>query len=292
MQVIRIGQFSQSPVLAVIQHFNLLPEYEIEITNVVSSPAQFESLMKDELDIALTSPDNVLLYGTTANNPLKAECDLKMLRSIDRGLKLSLVSNDEISEVSNLQKAVFSIDSITSGFAILLKKMLLDLNIDIDDNLNFVQAGSTPKRLNHIMEHQSQVTILNAESKIAADKNKLKTWIDVSQVVDNYLGTVICVQSKNEQNNQTKDFMAAWKVAIDRIFSFDFTAFKQIFPDQNSTLATTEYFELLLDKIHGMTSKNELSVEKLTSLIAIRSATSAYTPQITQVGKLISDKYE
>jgi hypothetical protein len=234
----------------------------------------------------------VLLYGTTANNPLKAECDLKMLRSIDRGLKLSLVSNDEISEVSNLQKAVFSIDSITSGFAILLKKMLLDLKIDIDDNLNFVQAGSTPKRLNHIMEHQSQVTILNAESKIAADKNKLKTWIDVSQVVDNYLGTVICVQSKNEQNNQTKDFMAAWKVAIDRIFSFDFTAFKQIFPDQNSTLATTEYFELLLDKIHGMTSKNELSVEKLTSLIAIRSATGAYTPQITQVGKLISDKYE
>ena len=33
MKVLRIGQFSQSPVLAVIQHFNLLPDYEIEITN-------------------------------------------------------------------------------------------------------------------------------------------------------------------------------------------------------------------------------------------------------------------
>jgi len=56
MKLLRIGQFSQSPVLAVIQHFNLLPDYQIEITNVVSSPAQFEALMKDELDIALTSP--------------------------------------------------------------------------------------------------------------------------------------------------------------------------------------------------------------------------------------------
>ena len=138
MKVLRIGQFSQSPVLAVIQHLNLLPDYEIEITNVVSSPAQFESLMKDELDIALTSPDNVLLYGTTANNPLKAECDLKMLRSIDRGLKLSLVSNDQVKTVSDLQNATFSIDSITSGFAILLKKMLLDLKIDIEKNLKII----------------------------------------------------------------------------------------------------------------------------------------------------------
>ena len=292
MKVLRIGQFSQSPVLAVIQHLNLLPDYEIEITNVVSSPAQFESLMKDELDIALTSPDNVLLYGTTANNPLKAECDLKMLRSIDRGLKLSLVSNDQVKTVSDLQNATFSIDSITSGFAILLKKMLLDLKIDIEKNLNFVQAGSTPKRLIHIMENQSQVTILNAESKIKADKSNLKTWIDVSQVVDNYLGTVICVKGENEQTSQTKDFMKAWKIAVSKIFAFDLSSFKKMFSDSDSVLANQDYFELLLDNTHGMTINNELSVEKLKSLIDIRSATGAYTPQATQIGKLISDQYE
>ena len=292
MKLLRIGQFSQSPVLAVIQHFNLLPDYQIEITNVVSSPAQFEALMKDELDIALTSPDNVLLYGTTTNNPLKAECDLKMLRSIDRGLKLSLVSNDQVKNVADLQSATFSIDSITSGFAILLKKMLLDLKIDIENNLNFVQAGSTPKRLTHIMENQSQVTILNAESKIKADKNNLKTWIDVSEVVDNYLGTVICVQGKNESSTLTLDFMKAWKIAVSKIFAFDFSAFKEIFPDPESPLANKDYFELLLNDVHGMTINNELSVENLKSLIDIRSATGAYTPQISQIGKLISDQYD
>jgi hypothetical protein len=292
MKLLRIGQFSQSPVLAVIQHFNLLPDYQIEITNVVSSPAQFEALMKDELDIALTSPDNVLLYGTTTNNPLKAECDLKMLRSIDRGLKLSLVSNDQVKNLADLQSATFSIDSITSGFAILLKKMLLDLKIDIENNLNFVQAGSTPKRLTHIMENQSQVTILNAESKIKADKNNLKTWIDVSEVVDNYLGTVICVQGKNERSTLTVDFMKAWKIAVLKIFAFDLSSFKEVFPDPESPLANKDYFELLLNDVHGMTINNEISVENLKSLIDIRSATGAYTPQISQIGKLISDQYD
>jgi hypothetical protein len=240
----------------------------------------------------LTSPDNVLLYGTTTNNPLKAECDLKMLRSIDRGLKLSLVSNDQVKNVADLQSATFSIDSITSGFAILLKKMLLDLKIDIENNLNFVQAGSTPKRLTHIMENQSQVTILNAESKIKADKNSLKTWIDVSEVVDNYLGTVICVQGKNERSTLTVDFMKAWKIAVSKIFAFDLSAFKEVFSDPESPLANKDYFELLLNDVHGMTIKNELSVENLKSLIDIRSATGAYTPQISQIGKLISDQYD
>jgi hypothetical protein len=41
-----------------------------------------------------------------------------------------------------------------------------------------------------------------------------------------------------------------------------------------------------------MTINNELSVEKLKSLIDIRSATGAYTPQVSQIGKLISDQYE
>jgi hypothetical protein len=292
MKTLKIGQFSQSPVLLAIQHFNLLPDYELEISNVTSSPSQFESLVKKELDIALTSPDNVLLYGTTDKNALKQKIDLKMLRSIDKGLKLSLVSNGEIKNASQLQNAVFSIDSITSGFALLLKNMLLNLKIDLDKEINFVQAGSTPKRLLHILDNNSQVTILNAESKIVADKKSLKTWMDVSQVSNNYLGTVICVKAVDEVAQPIKDFMRAWKTAVEMILTFSYVQFKEIFTDKESPLATIEYFELLKDQKHGMTQKNELSVENLIPLVEIRKATNAYAPDISLIGNLISNKYD
>ena len=256
MQTLRIGQFSQSPVLLAIQHFNLLPEYQLEISNVTSSPSQFESLAKNELDIALTSPDNVLLYGTTDKNALKQKIELKMLRSIDKGLKLSLVSNGEIKNISQLQTAIFSIDSITSGFALLLKNMLLNLKLDLDQEINFVQAGSTPKRLLHVLDNNSQATILNAESKIVADKKSLKTWMEVTQVSNNYLGTVICVKAKDESVQHVKDFMSAWKSAVEMILNFNSEQFKEIFTDKESPLATKEYFELLKDEKHGMTLKN------------------------------------
>ena len=55
---------------------------------------------------------------------------------------------------------------------------------------------------------------------------------------------------------------------------------------------TKEYFELLKDEKHGMTLKNELSVENLIPLIEIRKATHAYTPDISLIGNLISNKYE
>ena len=292
MQTLRIGQFSQSPVLLAIQHFNLLPEYQLEISNVTSSPSQFESLAKNELDIALTSPDNVLLYGTTDKNALKQKIELKILRSIDKGLKLSLVSNGEIKNISQLQTAIFSIDSITSGFALLLKNMLLNLKLDLDQEINFVQAGSTPKRLLHVLDNNSQATILNAESKIVADKKSLKTWMEVTQVSNNYLGTVICVKAKDESVQHVKDFMSAWKSAVEMILNFNSEQFKEIFTDKESPLATKEYFELLKDEKHGMTLKNELSVENLIPLVEIRKATHAYTPDISLIGNLISNKYE
>ena len=292
MKTLRIGQFSQSPVLLAIQHFNLLPEYQLEISNVTSSPSQFESLAKNELDIALTSPDNVLLYGTTDKNALKQKIELKILRSIDKGLKLSLVSNGEIKNISQLQTAIFSIDSITSGFALLLKNMLLNLKLDLDQEINFVQAGSTPKRLLHVLDNNSQATILNAESKIVADKKTLKTWMEVTQVSNNYLGTVICVKAKDESVQHVKDFMSAWKSAVEMILNFNSEQFKEIFTDKESPLATKEYFELLKDEKHGMTLKNELSVENLIPLIEIRKATHAYTPDISLIGNLISNKYE
>lgn len=292
MKTLRIGQFSQSPVLLAIQHFNLLPEYQLEISNVTSSPSQFESLAKNELDIALTSPDNVLLYGTTEKNALKQKIELKMLRSIDKGLKLSLVSNGEIKNISQLQTAIFSIDSITSGFALLLKNMLLNLKLDLDQEINFVQAGSTPKRLLHVLDNNSQATILNAESKIVADKKSLKTWMEVTQVSNNYLGTVICVKAEDESVQHVKDFMSAWKSAVEMILNFNLEQFKEIFTDKESPLATKEYFELLKDEKHGMTLKNELSVENLIPLVEIRKATHAYTPDISLIGNLISNKYE
>ena len=80
--VIRVGQFSESPVLAIARALELNTRFGIdwETQRVQSSPGQFKSLRSNEMDIAITSPDNVLLYATTPNNPLKEQLDVQFLR--------------------------------------------------------------------------------------------------------------------------------------------------------------------------------------------------------------------
>lgn len=291
MQKISVGQFSQSPILFAIAHNNFLPEYEIEITNVVSSPAQFGALMKGELDIAITSPDNVLLYATTPNNPLDKMCDLIMLRSIDRGLNLSLVSTPEILKIQDLLKATFSIDSPTSGFAILLNSMLRRLKIDVSQ-VNFAAAGSTPKRLLHMIEGSSQASILNAESRIQADERGFKTWMNVSEVSSNYLGSVICVEGGSEETEKIQAFMTAWKKANDWILEASMEQYIETFSQDLPILASESYFKLLHDPVHGLTKDNMLNIESLETLILLREESNAYVPKIDQLPELISNKYD
>ncbi|MDP1712030.1 MAG: hypothetical protein Q8K86_06195 [Candidatus Nanopelagicaceae bacterium] len=291
MKRIRVGQFSQSPVLFAIAYNNFLPGYQIEVTNVTSSPAQFESLMKGDLDIALTSPDNVLLYATTPKNPLGEICDLIMLRSIDRGLDLSLVSTPEISNTQDLLRAIFSIDSPTSGFALLLNSMLRKLDIDIS-KVTFAAAGSTPKRLTHMIEGSSQASILNAESKVQAEENGFKIWMNVSEVSNNYLGTVICVQRVHENQADIQDFMSAWRRANDWLLSASISEYFKIFNEEESVLKSQKYFNILHNPMHGLTKENALSFDSMQTLVKIREESGAYTPKTEQLPNLISHKYD
>jgi ABC-type nitrate/sulfonate/bicarbonate transport system substrate-binding protein len=291
MQKIRVGQFSQSAALLVIAHNNFLPDYEIEITNVASSPAAFGALMKGDLDIAITSPDNILLYATTPDNPLGKICDLIMLRSIDRGLNLSLVSTPEVSTIEDLRKATFSIDSPTSGFAMLLNFMLRKLGVDPTE-VNFVAAGSTPKRLVHMRENSSQASILNAESKIQANELGFKTWMSVSDISSNYLGSIICVERSMETTEKVKDFMVAWKKAIDWLLEASFSQYSQAFSHASPALASENYFKLLHDPIYGLTKENVLSIEALQILIKIREESNAYVPPSASLSGLISAVYK
>ena len=287
MNKIRVGQFSQSPNMLVIKKLKLLPEFELEISNVQSSPAQFQSLQSDELDIALTSPDNVLLFGTTAENPIGVLCELNILRSIDKGLKLSLVSNSDAHRVEDLQSLRFSIDSPASGFSFLLKSMARKLGARPED-FHYVSGGSTPKRLNGIIEGEAEATILNAESVVKAEELGYKNWIDVSQVAPNYLGTVLCAKKENRTANFMEPFLAAWEKSTQWLLDQDFQGYSSIFEGTESKINSASYFTILQHKIHGLTATNEADVDALESLIEIRRESGGYVPAASSLSQLFN----
>jgi ABC-type nitrate/sulfonate/bicarbonate transport system substrate-binding protein len=284
--LIRVGQFSESPVLAIARalELNTLFGIEWETQRVQSSPGQFESLRSAEMDIAITSPDNVLLYATTAQNPLKEQLDIQFLRPIDRGLRLALYTSADIKSVEDFTGSTLGVDVMSSGFAILMLQMLASLGID-HSTINFEAIGATPKRLGAIQDGTVKGTVLNAETAVAAEQAGLRRWATSTDVSDDYLGTVL-VQMAGPVSDHTRAFLDLWEAATQAILSSSTAELIELLGSQAPALANAEYVGILQSPEYGCLAGETVSAEQLRVLAEIRRLSGAYTPSDADILRL------
>ena len=287
--IMRIGQFSESPVLAVARALRLDEKYDVGWTTerVPSSPSQFQSLQDGTIDLAITSPDNVLLYGTTDKNPITKKLDLKFLRSIDRGLGLALYSSAAVSTAEDFRGATIGVDVPNSGFAFLLFSMLSNLGVERSE-YELEAVGATPKRLAAITDGSVVATVLNAETAIAAENAGLKKWSTSTDVSDNYLGTVL-VQVGSSQTEQVHRFLDLWEEATGAILSMPAEALSRLLESENPRLADPNYIGLLQSEDYGILRDSRVSVEQLMILAGIRSQFGAFRPSDEAISELLKN---
>lgn len=285
---LRVGQFSESPVLAVAKQLSLGEKHGINWTTerVSSSPGQFKSLADGEIDIAITSPDNVLLYATTDKNPIGQQLDLKFLRTIDRGLGLALYTSQEITEISQLEGSVLGVDVPNSGFAFLLFEMLSQLGV-ARETFELESVGATPNRLAAVVEGRVSATILNAETAVAAEQAGLKKWSSSIDVSSDYLGTVL-VQLAESIDDSTKLFLGLWQEASEAIWSMSAEALAELLSGGYPKLASASYIALLKSEEYGLLRAPDVTQQQLLLLSEIRSHFGAYLPSDSSIAELLN----
>lgn len=193
LEGLAVGSFTPSVVLAVARRTGRLAAERLDITEtaVTSSPAQFRSLRDGEIDVGLTSPDNVVAYRFDPSNPLGAAMDARIVGAVDRGMGLGLYGRPG-STVEDLRGAVVGVDVPTSGFALAMYALGESLGVTRDE-LQIVALGSTPKRLRALLDGECAATMLNAGNELVAEEAGAVLLGRVSEVCAPYLGTVVAV---------------------------------------------------------------------------------------------------
>jgi ABC-type nitrate/sulfonate/bicarbonate transport system substrate-binding protein len=281
-----IGQFSHSPVLAAAEHLGLLAKLDLQISTkkVVSSPGQYEWLRDGEIDIAITSPDNVLLYATTDKNPISEQLDITMLRAIDRGLGLSLVTRPNL-DLTNPETTIrMGVDVMRSGFAFLLRSMLTSLGV-APEQLEFAEVGSTPTRKGLLLAGEIDGTILNAESVVEASAAGMRVWSSSADISENYLGTVIAV-GPGFDPQLAADFLQVWAESTAWLLDAPAAEVSAALGKVDPRLGTPEYLEILRNPLIGLLRDPTISVEELQILCAIREGSGAYVPAQADLERL------
>jgi ABC-type nitrate/sulfonate/bicarbonate transport system substrate-binding protein len=207
--VLRLGTFSPSVVLRVARAVGVLERFGLDVAEVpvASSPAQFRSLLAGELDAVLTSPDNVVAYRHVAGNPLGRLADVRILLGVDRGMGLALYGRPGLRGVEELRGEVVGVDVAASGFAFVLYEILAAAGLARDRDVELAELGSTPRRVQALLDGHCAATMLNAGSDLRARSLGCVRLVRAVDACRPYLGTVLA--ATGEACEQDTDRLAA-----------------------------------------------------------------------------------
>jgi ABC-type nitrate/sulfonate/bicarbonate transport system substrate-binding protein len=193
-QELVVGAFTPSVVLALARRSGRLHDVGLAVSEmpVPSSPAQFRSLLDGELDVALTSPDNVVAYRFSPTNPLGQLADVSIVGAVDRGMGLGLYGRPGLGGPESLRGARVAVDVPTSGFALAMYALADSLGVGREE-YELVALGSTPKRRRALVAGECDATMLNAGNELLAEQAGCVLLAGAASVCSPYLGTVVSV---------------------------------------------------------------------------------------------------
>jgi ABC-type nitrate/sulfonate/bicarbonate transport system substrate-binding protein len=272
---LRVGTFTPSVVMELARRRGdfVRAGLTVDEMSVVSSPAQFRSLSHGELDVALTSPDNVLAYHFLSKNPLGQRLRLRVLNALDRGTGLSLWLAQKIASVEDVRGATLGVDVATSGFAF-VAYALLERHGVARDSYEVSALGSTPLRARALIKGDCSATVLNAGNELRAQSAGCHFVASVSEIGP-YLGTVIATMA---------DLNAEWREASERFASVMVGVARDVVSGAldvetiaaaQSVLGITaveagRHLAVLKDPVTGLVSDGLVDAASIATLISLR----------------------
>jgi ABC-type nitrate/sulfonate/bicarbonate transport system substrate-binding protein len=188
---LHVGSFTPSLLIDLTRSSGRFAAAGLEVREspVVSSPAQFASLDAGELDLVMTSPDNVLAYRFLSANPLGKNLPVEIIGGIDRGLGLSLWTGAAVTGIDAVRDGTFAVDVPQSGFAFVAYGLLERAGLAPGDYV-LESLGSTPRRAAALIAGECTATVLNAGNELRAEAAGCHLISRVSDIGP-YLGTVV-----------------------------------------------------------------------------------------------------
>jgi ABC-type nitrate/sulfonate/bicarbonate transport system substrate-binding protein len=284
-----VGTFTPSVLLGVAERTGQLEAAGLQVREeaVTSSPAQFRSLLAGDLDVALTSPDNVLAYRFDPGNPLGATADVRVLATLDRGTGLGLYARPEHAGEDLTADWVFGVDVATSGFALVLFALAEAHGVP-RDAVRVVALGSTPNRLRALLAGECDATMLNAGNELVAEAEGCTRLGDVTQVAAPYVGTVVCVAGE-QRLDAGRRLATALHDAADDVLEGGARELAAALAAERLGLDATlaeRYVERLEDPAHGLVRTRATDLEGLGSVLRLRRR---YLPAVVDGRDVLED---
>jgi ABC-type nitrate/sulfonate/bicarbonate transport system substrate-binding protein len=150
----RVIEFVSPGVEAIARQLGLFDEdaLELEVVRTRSSSEQRDRLLSGECDAGLTAIDNLITWNTQG-------ADLRLVAQVERTTVLDLIAAPDIATIADLRGATVAVDAVDSGFAIVLRKILLDHGVAAGD-YELLAAGGIQERCDALVSARADAGLL------------------------------------------------------------------------------------------------------------------------------------
>jgi ABC-type nitrate/sulfonate/bicarbonate transport system substrate-binding protein len=160
----------------------------IDLHFTPNSVYQITNLLANRYDIAMTAIDNVVAYQEGQNEaPIGPNPDLFAFFGSDNAF-LSLVSQGSYRNVVDLKGKTLTVDAMTTGFAFVLREILVRNGI-AEDQVKFERAGGVASRFRAMTENRAHAaTMQMTPFELLGEQRGMRTLLRAQDVLGPYLG--------------------------------------------------------------------------------------------------------
>jgi len=170
---------------------------DVKIIFTRSSVKHLQALEEGGIyDIGFQAVDHIV-------RAVEAGSDLVALLGITKP-NLSLIVAADIQSYSDLQGRKLGVDGVSTGFALLLKRMLLENGLIEVQDYELVPIGGAGERYQAILEGLVDGALLNGPTDLTAEANGLRRLGSNLDYIPEYQGTVAAAKKSWADNNTEK----------------------------------------------------------------------------------------
>jgi ABC-type nitrate/sulfonate/bicarbonate transport system substrate-binding protein len=213
---LRLGLFSPSlpHLVAVREGYYAERGVTVQRRRIPSSAALLRALRDGDLDVALTSPDNIANFRL--NKVDDGPFDARIIAAVDQAGSISLMGRPGIDGPGQIHRGVVAVDARNSGFAFLLYELLDSAGLTPDIDYRVLEAGGTPSRFEALLAGSFEATILNAGFDVRAEAEGGSLLIPTLDVIPDYLSTVLAARGEylDQAPDRVSRFVSAFRQAM------------------------------------------------------------------------------
>ena len=251
----------------------------LDVTHEITrgSTAVIEGLMSGKFQVASTAFDNTVANAEGVGDVNIPGYDLVGIAGVHSGMS-KIVTRPEIKTFADLKGKVVASDALTSGYGLVLVRILEMNGLTRDRDFSALAVGSGPNRLTAMKENKAQAAALSSPDDIAGKKLGFNVLADATEIIGAYQGSAFVVRRAYAKENEKEvvAFLRAIIAATDDVFADKAGAVKVLrarIKDLSEEDAGTIYDQMTTGK-GGLNRRAKMNMDGVKTLITLRNELS------------------